>query len=403
MLNTKEINISSMSYTNKDFASIYPELIEFIQNITTKWDPQTSSETDPGVVLTKEMAFLGDKLNYNVDKNVLETFMPSCTQETSMRQNCESRGYEMSYYNSATTSITFTYTQKIESGTSFVLPAYKTVITSSDENVYYIITQSVEFNENTYSKEVPAIEGTLNTLTVASANDDTLIQLSNLDDNNRIYFPIKEVAQNGVFISNSLSSRWEITDNLNVEELGKPFYKFGYDSRKGLPYVEFPRDIANLIGNGLTINYVATKGKDGNVQANYLTQLSQTNAQKYVNNVLESDNYNFAIKDTDDPELLIKNNSASIDGSDMETIDEAYESYKRTIGTFNTLVTCRDYANTIYDIYQGEYPSVSNVHVADRRDDINYSTKYLSYDKEGVRYMNSTTVSVTPYDLCLYP
>ena len=232
MITEQELNISNKSYTNKDFASIYPELVDFIKNITTRWDPQTSNESDPGVVITKEIAFLGDKLNYNVDKNILEPFMPSCTQETSMRQNCESRGYEMGYYNSATTDVTFTYNGEDLGDSRIILPAFKTIVKSSDDSTYYVVTRDVEFTKNALTIIVPAIEGELFTLTVASASDETLIQLDNLDDNNRIYFPISQVAQNGVFISNQLSTEWTRVKNLNTEELGKPNYKFGYDSRK---------------------------------------------------------------------------------------------------------------------------------------------------------------------------
>ena len=402
MLNEKELNISNKSYTNKDFGAIYPELVDFITNITNRYNPKTSNESDPGVVLTKEMGFMGDKLNYNIDKNILEVFMPSCTQETSMRQNCESRGYEMSYYNSATTKITFTYNGTIDENTTYSLPAFSTVVSSSDDDVYYVTTEKVEFSKDSLSTSVACIEGELVSLTVANASDETLIQLSNLDDNRRIYFPVKNVAQNGVYISNELASKWSISSNLNLEELGKACYKFGYDSRKGLPYVEFPRDIANLIDSGLRISYIETRGKDGNVQANYLTKLAKSNATKIVDNAEST--WDIAGLDSEDPEIYIKNESASINGSDIETIDEAYNNYSKTVGVFDTLVTCRDYENAIYNIYKEEYPVVSNVHVADRRDDVNYSTRFLSYDEDGLRYMNYTPVNgATAYDLCLYP
>lgn len=399
MLSEKELQISGKSYTNKDFPALYTELVDQTNALTTRWDPRTSNESDPGVVILKELAFMGDKINYNIDKNVLEPFMPTCTQETSMRQNCESRGYEMSYYNSATTKVRFTYNGEELGETDVIkLPAYSTVVKSSDDSVYYIITQEVEFTSSQLVCDVPAIEGELFQLTVANATDETLIQLSNLDDNDRIYLPIKNVAQNGIFIANEqFSTQWNRVSNLNVEELGQPNFKFGYDSKKGLPYIEFPRDIANLIGNGLSINYIATKGKDGNVQANYLTQLASTtatkNGEEWTPN-LEGDN----------PDLYIRNESASINGSGIETIDEAYSNYKRTIGVFDTLVTCRDYESAIYSILKDESPYVSNAHVADRRDDINYSTRYYTYSKYGKIYVNASyTNCATAYNLCLYP
>ena len=401
MLSEKEINISNISYTNKDFASIYPELVDFIRNITNRWDPKTSNESDPGVVLTKENAFIGDKLNYNVDKNILEAFMPSATQETSMRQNCESRGYDMSYYNAAETTLTFVYNGlELEDTQSVILPMYDTKVTSSDDKItYVVVNKNVEFLKDNLVVTVPAMEGEIEILTVASLQDEYKVQLNNLDDNNRIFFPVSNVAQNGVFISTDSHATWDKVENLNVVQSGNPVYKFGYSSEKGLPYVEFPSDIASLIDSGLTIRYIVTSGKDGNVQANYLTKLSAYKVDKP-----DDLDYN-PTTEGDSPNLYINNESASINGEDPQTINEAYEDYKRTIGVFDTLVTCRDYASAIYNMYLDENALVSNVQVSDRRDDINYGVRYISFDGQNSCYENyaPSSPSITPYDLCLYP
>ena len=401
MLNEKELNISNQSYTKKDFATIYPELVDVIRTLTNRWDPKTSNESDPGVVLTKENAFIGDKLNYNVDKNILEAFMPSCTQETSMRYNCESRGYEMGYYNAAETYITFTYNGEALNNDTITLKAFNTVVKSQDDSIFYVVTQNVEFSKDNLVMSVPAIEGSLEQLTVASSSDEYLIQLVNLDDNNRIYFPVRSVAQNGVFISNS-RGLWKKVSNLNVEQPGQPIYKFGYSSQKGLPYVEFPLDIASLIDSGLTINYITTSGRDGNVQASYLTALAKTVGVRMSGS--ETSEY-IPNMEGDSPDLYIKNESAAINGANPQTVDEAYESYRRTIGVFDTLVTCRDYESAIYSMLDSSdiYPVVSNVNVADRRDDINYGVRYLSFNGDNSLFVNyKTSVDITAYDLCVY-
>lgn len=75
----QELEISNKSYTNKDFNTIYPELLDLVTKLTNKWDPTTSNESDPGVVLLKLWSILADKNNYNIDKNILETFPLSVT------------------------------------------------------------------------------------------------------------------------------------------------------------------------------------------------------------------------------------------------------------------------------------------------------------------------------------
>ena len=79
MFTEQELQINNKSYTNKDFNTIYPELLDLATKLTNKWDPTTSNESDPGVVLLKLGALLADKNNYNIDKNVLETFPLSVT------------------------------------------------------------------------------------------------------------------------------------------------------------------------------------------------------------------------------------------------------------------------------------------------------------------------------------
>ena len=77
--------LSNLSYTNKDFNSIYVELLDLVKQLTYKWDPSISNESDPGNILLKLDAIIGDKNNYNIDKNILENFPETLTQDISAR------------------------------------------------------------------------------------------------------------------------------------------------------------------------------------------------------------------------------------------------------------------------------------------------------------------------------
>lgn len=405
MINEKELEISNKSYINKDFQTIYPELLSMVSKLTNRWNPETSNESDPGLVLLKLLAFIGDKNSYNIDKNVLECFMPSATQESSMRKLCDMMGYNMKYYRSATTDITFTYMGGMIKGNSdsFTLKAFDTCITDIDNTVIYTLVQDLDINAKGINFIVPAIEGTIQTLRVA---DKATIQLENIDANNRVYFPETLVAENGIFIQNSTdaNSYWDKVDNLNNVIPGTYCYRFGYDSIKGLPYVEFPSDIASLIGSGINIRYIRTSGHQGNVKAGYLTtlytpttiKLNKSGEQVYPEISEDESNANV---------LVITNSSGTNTGLDPETINDAYNGFKKTIGTFDTLVTCRDYANFIYNMID-EYGSnmVSNTVVTDRRTDYNYSNLITTFSEYGITQLNNVTNStITPFDLCLYP
>lgn len=404
MITNNELNIANTSYTNKDFQSIYNEILELAQKISNRWNPDQSNESDPGIVLLKLMSFIADKNNYNIDKNVLEAFMPSATQVSSMRKLCEMNGYNMKYYNSASTSVKFMYIgsdDALKNSTTFTmtLPAFTTTLTNEDGDVTFTLTQDCTLSEKNFAQSVTCIEGTIQNLTV---NDSDVLHLSALDDNNRIYFNVENVAENGVYIyrENELGSYWTPVDNLNNQELGSTVYKFGYDSINSLPYVEFPNDIASLIGSGIHIKYIETTGEDGNISANVLTKLSSTTSV----DVLLADGTLATINLSTD-NLLINNSSSTNNGCDPESIDDAYSNFKKTVGTFDTLVTCRDYMNAIYNMTDDSNNYlVSNCQVTDRRTDYNYSNNILVSDDSST-YIKSYTdnSSITPYDLCCYP
>ena len=86
MWTEEELRISNKSYINKDFPVLYPELIDTFKKLTNRYDPELSNESDPMIVLLKLTAMMGDKINYNIDKNVLENYPVSATQESSMRK-----------------------------------------------------------------------------------------------------------------------------------------------------------------------------------------------------------------------------------------------------------------------------------------------------------------------------
>ena len=413
MITEKDLEIANTSYINKDFQTIYPELLELTEKLTNLWSPSTSNESDPGLVLLKLGAFLGDKLNYNIDKNTLENYMPSATQESSMWKLCDMMGYPIKYYISATLPVyislskSFSPSDNVSKEISF--DPLSLTISNSDNTIVYTITDHFTLSDSVKSVSVNAIEGSVQTLTISGNENETLVQLANLDDNNRVYFPETNVAQNGIFIEDAETEEfWSLVDNLNTVEPLTQCFKFGYDSIKGFPYIEFPTYISEIIGQGLTIKYIISSGNNGNVKArtlNSITYVGTDIANKL--SLFNVDSESATINDI----LSVSNNYASLNGSNPQSIDEAYEGFKKTIGTFDTLVTSRDYANAIYNLKNevSGNPIVSNCQVADRRTDINYSNNIITFKITDNDVFNISTnnftdnTKVTPYDLTIYP
>ena len=353
--------LTNKSYINQDFVAIYNELLETVKQLGKKWDPTISNESDPGVILLKADAIIGDKDSYNRDKNTLENFPETLTQEFSARSVYGSLGYNMPWYKSATTVITLTWKDSIDAGTKITIPKY-TMVTDADNSIVYTLTQEVEFTSDNVIATCPAIQGIIQTLSV---NGNETVQIDNLDDNNRIYIEDTTVAQNGIFITNvsntsAIQNVWAKVDNLFVEQLGNYYYEFGVDARTGNCYVQFPEDIDTLIGEGLSIKYVLSDGVEGNVTAKTITQFYDDSSATLSGLLIESKKVSI-----DKSNCTVYNASAAKNGENPQTIEEAGKEYKRTLGTFYTLVTLRDYINAIHKLEQ-----VSNDFVTDRYTDI---------------------------------
>lgn len=387
---------SGISYTNKDFNSIYTEELDLVKSLSPKWDPTISNESDPGVVLLKENAILADKENYNIDKNILETFPDSVSQFGNAKQLYDARGYNMHWYRAATTVINYSYVGSEEIIGGVQLPDFTMVSDDSGKYVYTLIDPDViAKRRTTYSSS--ALQGVVKDFEI---NGSTIVTLDMLDSDYRIYFSDTLVAENGIFIKFKDSgtwTEWEPVDNLESELPGQYVYKFGVLPNSNTCYIQFPQDLPDLIGDGLQIKYIVTSGESGNIPVGAIT--------KFYSDIYLSDDNQTAITD----DMVVTNSFAAVDGSDPESLEDAYRNYKRTVGTFNTLVTCRDYENAIYNAANnyGKYLD-ANVVVSDRTNDINGTWNFVSTGLErtdrilATEFPGSTAGTINAFDLYLY-
>ena len=405
-----EKSISNKSYTNKDFGTIYPELLDLAKKLSYKWDPTISDESDPGVVLIKLAAILADKLNYNIDKNVLELYPVSVTQLANARKVFLDNGYKMQYYQSAVAPLSFYLNSEPEIGDSdaakrvpddskitaetiltsseyprtYIIPKY-TMFTDTNTSVVYTLTEDVYLSSNRASATGNAIQGKIVQLNVGGS---TVITADTLKDTTIVRLPDTQVAENGIFVTSIDSEEgWTCVDNILVEAPGTRCYEFGISPDGRTCYVEFPEDVLQMIGGGLTIHYVVTSGYNGNVSNGYINKFfTDTTVNRYIN---KPENIQ-AVNVTSD-HISISNKLRTLTGKDPESIESAYRNYKRTRNTFHTLVSTQDYSNFIYT-----NKDVSNGFVCDRNDDVQSSirlTKLLGEtETEDIQTRNTQAV-----------
>ena len=384
---------NNLSYTEKDFQTIYPALLDLVKKLTLKWDPSISNESDPGVILLKLDAILGDKLDYNIDKNVLETFPASVTQLKNARQLYSQMGYEMKWYNAGTTKIGLAWkgerSEESEKTWYYKIPQFTMVSDDEDSIVFTLLDNNIQLAEDGTPFSANAIQGVVTDYTI---NDETLITAVNLDNEKKLHFVDYNVAENGIYIcdagntSNDWLDTWKRVDNLNVEEFGQKIYRFGIDQAAGTCYIQFPDDIESLIGQGIYIKYILTNGSEGNIKAQLIDKL--------YHNISVLDPHNTENTVELNVDNIKVNNQASVDdGTDPEDIEGAYEGYKRTVGTFNTLVSLRDYFNYIV-----ENNLVSNVIVCDRTNDPQTSYNIITSDGDIETTVNQRTTKIVIRD-----
>ena len=443
-------NISNISFINKDFESLWTEILALIPKLTNKWVPSEANESDPLAVLLKEQAIMTDKINYNVDKNILELFPQSLTQLRSAYDVYNSMGYYPDWYVSATVDLTLSRNGKVlvvqnsttdaksddnsinsttndtqpstSNGKSLFIDVFTSFSDSESKTVY--VTKRAHSFEINESALIPAIQGTALDFAV---DNDRCITTDYLDAQNRIYFTESNVAQNGIFISEkndysdlrNTDSVWKRVDNLSQELSGQKVYKFGVDAVNNACYIQFPNDIGSLIGSGLYIKYIKSDGINGNVTVKTITQFFDDITIKN----LDSDGNENVLVAADDSSVKINdlftyttNLLGATNGKDPMTIDEMNLGYDKVKNVFNTLVTLLDYKNYLYNYQDANSRNiVSNIQVSDRSNDLYQSYTVKSFDtanninvdivKSDIKSDGTinSTASLTAYNIRFYP
>lgn len=384
---------TSQSYINKDFASIYAELLDVAKQLSTKWDPSISDESDPGVVLLKLNAIIADKNNYNIDSNVLEFYPESASQELNVRNIFNQLGYRMSWYKSGTSTVSITRSNIVS---SLTIPRF-TQLSTEDSTIVYTLLNDVLFERNEQIKQGTVIAGKYSLLSV---DGTTSLTYKNLDSDNRLYFPDSNVSENGIFINTFVNGvatndfeSWSKVDNNLLQPSYTKCYEFGVDARYGTPYIEFASEFSSVVPESFQVGYVITNGEADNVNIRALNSFFDTNSS-----VVDGDGTSFSL---DADNFSIQNDSSILTCYSPESIEAAKINYKKTLGTFKTLVSLRDYLN-----YLQESGLVANCVVTDRTNDTlvsNYSKVVNENLKtQRTQFFETSDDSLSAFSLKLY-
>ena len=113
--------VPQIDYTSRDYVSIRNDLLDLISVYAPNWTSRDPS--DLGITLIELFSYMGDSLNFYIDRAANEGFIGTASQRDSLLQLASMLGYTPNKITAATTTLTLTNTgasdQTIPAGTTF--------------------------------------------------------------------------------------------------------------------------------------------------------------------------------------------------------------------------------------------------------------------------------------------
>lgn len=100
--------IPQVDYTSRDYASIREDLIDLIPEYAPLWTNRDPA--DFGMTILETFSYMGDILNYYIDKSANEAFISTASQRDNVLQLAKLLGYKPTESTAATVTVSFTNT-----------------------------------------------------------------------------------------------------------------------------------------------------------------------------------------------------------------------------------------------------------------------------------------------------
>lgn len=107
----------SIDYTSRDFYALREELMTLVkQRVNSNGAKQWTGDdpTDFGVALVEAFAYIGDLLNYYIDRAANESYLPTATQRKSVLNLARQFGYNPTGYRAAMLQVRFTNSGSVD-------------------------------------------------------------------------------------------------------------------------------------------------------------------------------------------------------------------------------------------------------------------------------------------------
>jgi hypothetical protein len=319
--------VPQVDYTSRDYASLRDDMTALIAEYTNgKWTNRDPS--DFGMTILELFAYMGDILNYYIDRSANEAFIGTASQRDSILQLARLLGYRPTENVASTVTLTF-YNS---TGSTIVVPAGTQVSTSAISNA----ANSYVIFETNSAVTVPAKVGSVNGSIQVKATQGTTVTSEVIGTSNGQVNQIYKLAKTPV-INNSASV---VIGNINytqvpyiVDYSGNDAVFSIYTNAEETSYVLFGDGVSGRVpANGALIyaTYRVGGGVVGNVSPGTIKTILTNGAPGLtVLNTYYGD-------PTDD--------GTATGGTDYETTDSIRINAPLSLRTLNRAVSLADYA-----------------------------------------------------------
>jgi len=335
-------NLSKLSYTSRDYASIFQDLVNAIPSLTNTWVAR--EETDPGIVLVKLMSMLGDMLSYNQDKMVLELYPESVTQRKNAAQIFNLIGYKMHWYRSARSVATLTNVN-VNPAT---VPRYTKFVTS-DESLCYTNVYQLELPSNTTNSgieyQLELVQGLPKTPTIASGSIApeynaawhsvySFNVVSSEIVSNRLYINDGNIDESTITLIDDVGAEWIQVNNVDIMTATGKFFELKVDEYDKA-YLKMVNYWSDFDLKRFKLFYIVSNGESGQISSNTLVR---SITPIYT---ITGDTNNRTFTDVSSDIRIL--NRASTYGYNPMTPDEARADSAKYVNTYDTLINLDDF------------------------------------------------------------
>lgn len=305
--------VPQIDYTSRDYAAIRDDMIRLIPDFLPEWTNTDAS--DFGITLIELFAYMGDMLNYYIDRSANEGFLATATQRSSVLSIAALLGYTPDNGSPAKTPLTFANS----TGTPITVPAGTQVATTTTVDG---VTTQIIFETDS---EVVVPSGTPNTATVAATEGVTVYDESLGESDGTAYqtFTLKQSPVITSSIEVTVGAvKYEQIPYLIDANSNDPVYIVSTDA-DGMTSLSFGDNISGRIPpiTDIYVTYRVGGGTSGNVGPNTLTYM--------LTNVVAG--------------LTVTNQDPAAGGSNAETTDTIRYNAPYALVANNRAVSLADY------------------------------------------------------------